>query len=78
MEVRKKNKTLYHIQNLNYCANASFDMFVWADHEPNSADIKTLVLKEFKDSDMDDATLQEVVRGFIEDSEVHEVWAEEV
>jgi hypothetical protein len=73
MEVKKNNKVLYHIQNMNICSdNTPFDEFVFADHEPTKEDLEKII----RDS-LEDATDNEVDE-FVNYSSVYKVYAEEV
>lgn len=74
--MNENGKTLYHIQNMNICSDGTpFDDFVWADHFPNTADLKTIFLDEFDGSDMNTT---EMLDEFLTSSEIYIVYAEEV
>lgn len=76
MEVKRYNKVLYHIQNMNICTDGSaFDDFVFCDHYPNDADLRKLLHLEFDGSD---ALTPEMEQEFLTSSEIYKVYAEEL
>jgi len=75
-EVKRGEKTLYHIQNMNICSDGcAFDDFVFADHFPTKDDLKTIFLSEFEGSDIN---TEEMLDEFLTSSEIYKVYAEEV
>lgn len=77
MKVEKNNKTLYHMQNLEMGSDGHpFDVFVWCDHSPNKADLKSAYLTEYGGTDFENN--QDLIDEFITSSEVYAVYAEEI
>ena len=73
MKVERDGKTLYHIQNRVLGSDGfPLDTFVWCDHEPNTADLKTVWLEIYED--LGDDALNE----WLTSSEIYPVWAETV
>lgn len=76
MEVKRYNKTLYHIQNMNMCTDGSaFDEFVFCDHFPNEKDLEKLLRAEYEGSD---SLTPEMLAEFLTSSEIYKVYAEEI
>lgn len=69
---KNKDKTLYHIQNLNMCSDGEpFDVFVLSNHFPTEKDLRELYSREFPD---DDSRLDE----FLTSSNIYNVFVEEL
>ena len=74
-EVKKGNKNLWHIQNMDLGDNESaFDVFIWCDHEPNEKDL----LKAFEDEFNGCAGVEEYKETFLSTSQIYKVWGVEV
>lgn len=78
MKVKKDDKTLYHIQNLNISSDGyPFDMYVWCDHFPNKQDLHKAFDLEWGDDYAENeggTTLEE----WLTSSEVYMVYADEI
>lgn len=77
MEVKRYDKVLYHIQNMNITTDGTaFDEFVFCDHFPNKEDLRKVYASEFggTSDEHNEALLEE----FLTSSEIYKVYAEEV
>lgn len=76
MRVKQNGKTLYHIQNLEMGSDGyPFDTFIWCDHFPKKADLKSAYLAEYGGTDFENE--QNLMDEFMTSSEVYAVYAEE-
>ena len=77
MEVKRYNKVLYHIQNMNITTDGTaFDEFVFADHFPNKEDLRKVYVSEFGGTS--DEHNKAFLEEFLTSSEIYKVYAEEV
>lgn len=74
MEVIKDGKKLYHIQATTGWCDEPYDIYVFADHYPTSAEVRQLYLNEREDLERDD----EEVNDFVKYHNVYKVYAGEV
>lgn len=73
MKVEQNGKTLYHIQNNDLGSDGyPLDTYYWCDHEPTTADLKTLWLEIYEDLGSD------ALETWLSSSEIYPVWAEEL
>lgn len=73
MKVERDGKTLYHIQNRELGSDGfPLDTYCWCDHEPTTADLKTLWLEIYEDLGED------ALDKWLTSSEIYPVWAEDL
>ena len=77
MEVKKGNKVLYHIQNMNMGSDGHpFDTYVWCDHEPSKDDLEKVFDMEWRDGYADDKS--EALEEWLTSSEIYKLYVEEL
>lgn len=73
MRVEQNNKTLYRIQNNDLGSDGyPLDAYCWCDHEPTTADLKTVWLAVYEDLGED------AMKTWLSSSEVCAVYAEDL